>query len=394
MRLRLPILVIAAALLLAPVACAWPGTPAGDLASLNALRAANGIPAGIVENPSWSQACRQHVTYMRRTQTVTHAEDPASPWFTEAGNWAGTNSVISVGNVWRPDRFIWETAPLHFSQLLAPQLAQTGIADDDQYVCMTTWVGYTRPLPPATSVVTYPGNGTVIYASESTAEWPTTPAQALGLVQPTGPHLYVYEWGPVLQMLSAAGGGTVGIAAASVVGPGGPVDVRWIDRTTAEIGVYLPAASGIVIPVQPLRADTAYRATVEFTNGVRHAWTFSTTEGIVPYRFQRVRVTTRRTGVRRVCARRVDGRCVRWVRAYRQRLTVRGRLVDVQTGAGYPGVEIGITYRRIERALTRSGADGAFSQSYIVVSRRRAFDLPITVRASTKITASYTARFR
>ena len=390
-----PLLLITAACLFLPSAAgAFPGTAASDIASINALRSQNGIPAAIVENPAWSANCALHVQYMRKTLTVTHAEDPASPWFTEGGNWAGTNSVLSFGNVWAPNLFIWETAPFHLAQILAPELAQVGIADDDEYVCLTTWPGYTRPLPQATSVVTYPGNGTSIYASEATFEWPQTPAQALGLANPTGPHLYVFEWGGILQSLSGSDGYTTGITAASVVGPNGPVAVRWVDRNTPSVGAYLPAASGIIIPERPVVANTAYLASVQFSNGISHVWTFTTTEGIVPYSFSHVRVTARRTGVRRVCARRTSSGCARWVSAYRQRLTVRGRLVNIQTGAGYPGVAVTIKYRNIERAITLSSASGAFTQSYIVVSRRRSFDLPVTVRANTNITASYTAQFR
>jgi hypothetical protein len=39
-------------------------------------------------------ACWQHTRYMVKTQTATHYEDPASPWYTEAGNTAAASSVL------------------------------------------------------------------------------------------------------------------------------------------------------------------------------------------------------------------------------------------------------------------------------------------------------------
>ena len=47
---------------LAPVATA--ATAQQTIATLNTQRAANGIPAGITENPAWSQDCMEHDQYM------------------------------------------------------------------------------------------------------------------------------------------------------------------------------------------------------------------------------------------------------------------------------------------------------------------------------------------
>jgi hypothetical protein len=116
--------------------------------------------------------------------------------------------------------------------------------------------------------------------------------------------------------------------------------------------------------------------------------------GPVPYVFRTVRVTTRQLGVRRVCARRSGGTCARWVSQYRQRLTVRGRLVDFQSGGGYPGITVTVTYRGIARAATTSDVNGAFMRTYVLTSRRRTFDLPVALRANGTVTATYIARFR
>ena len=124
----------------APLATA--GTPAQDLAWLNAKRATNGIPGDITLNPDWSAKCAQHVAYMRATNTVAHPEDPTSANYSDGGNWAGTHSVLASTVPWTESAFIWETAPLHLAQLLAPQLSQVGIIFPYPCVLQQVQVGY------------------------------------------------------------------------------------------------------------------------------------------------------------------------------------------------------------------------------------------------------------
>lgn len=343
-------------------------TPTEELGWLNQKRAANGIPAAITLDPEWSARCAQHIDYLWRTQTIVHAEDPASPWYTEAGNWAGTRAVLSLGATWTATDFIWEYAPFHLAQLLAPQLDRSGIADARGYTCVTTWPGYTRPLPAVDQVVTYPGNGTTIYPSMTAREVPTTPAEALGLRNPTGPHLYAYQWGP-----SLASGAEITIAGARLVGPDGPVAVRWIDRSTPTVGLYLPAAAGIVIPVRPL-ASGAYTATVAFTNGVSRTWSFGA--GITGTRRLRdVRVTLRpRSATTRV-------------------VRVTGRLV-LRSGRGAPGAMVGVRIASTERAVLRTRADGRFAGAFIVRTGAARRWLQVTVHADDSAPRTYAVRVR
>lgn len=254
-------------LLCVSASSAW-ASPALD--ALNAQRAASGLPAGIAENATWSAACAQHVAYMAATGTVTHGEDPAQPAYTQAGDWAGAHAVLSWSG--RDDASGWsavenpyEFAPLHLAQLLAPGLASVGVADAGGRTCMTTWPGTTRAAPAVTRIVTYPGHGAGIYAAESSAELPTTPAAALGLTDPTGPHLYVFAWGADQPRL----------ARASLAGPAGPVAIRTVDTATPGVGDYLPGGAAIVIPVAPLVPGAAYAASVAFTDGSTHRWMFT-----------------------------------------------------------------------------------------------------------------------
>jgi len=365
--LAIPVLLLAFAAT-APMAAA--GTPAQDLAWLNAKRVTNDIPGGIVQSPDWSAKCAQHVNYMRATGTVTHPEDPSSPAWSEGGNWAGTHSVLASTMPWTESAFIWETAPLHLAQLLAPQLSQVGIADDGQFVCVTTWPGYLRTAPDTDTVVTYPGNGSTIYASEQSEEWPTTPAEALGLANPTGPHLYVYAWGPASVAGITPNGQPLAIRSATLRGPRGPVALRWADAATPEIGQYLPTASGILIPEHPLEERAPYVATVTFTDGLTHTWGF-TTQATPPALVARsVRVSAARASANRL------------------RLTIRGRIVDHASGTGLNGVSVSLNVTgRTVTTTTTSG--GRFTRSLIVSRGARTRSLIVTLRAADTLTAAY-----
>lgn len=245
-----------------------PDAPAAAIAALNAQRAANGIPAGIVERADWDAACQQHVRYMRDNGgALTHHEDPAAPGYTEDGAWAGQSSVLASDGWGADGSNPWQTAPIHLMQLLAPQLAQTGY----WHGCMVTWPGYTRPLPALPQLFSYPGNGSRdVPSSEVAAEAPFTPNDFVGLRGVTGPYLYLLAFGD----FPFAGGMTD----ESLTGPGGPVDIRTVDDTTTGpkgfLGSYLPPG-GMIIPVSPLRPATTYTAQASY-GGLTRRWTFTT----------------------------------------------------------------------------------------------------------------------
>jgi hypothetical protein len=387
-------LLLAIALLLLVSGAAEGGTPEQDLASLNALRARNSIPAGITLNPEWSARCGQHVTYMRQTNTVDHVEDPASPWYTDGGNWAAGHAVLAAGITWTPNVFLWETAPLHLAQLLAPQLSEIGIADDDQFVCATTWTGYLRATPATNSVVTYPGIGTSIYASQETAEWPITPAQALGIPNPTGPHLYVYQWGPATVAGTSAGGEPITIRSATLTGPAGRLPLRWVDAATPRIGPYLPAASGILIPVRPLVDNARYTAGVTFSNGVSYAWPFTTALSDTVATLKDIRIVPQRIRQRRVCVRRRDGVCVERRTIYDNTIAVTGTFTSAaDPRVAIAGADVGITFQKTQQAQLATSAAGVFRATYRFTSRTRRFRMRVTITAGSD-TGAYIVRFR
>ena len=268
---RLPVALAAAALLLAAPAGA--ATSGDVMALLNAERTANGLPA-VTERPEWSDACRHHVDYEIAHGDLSHDEaDTAHPTFSPEGAFAAENSVLADEDAWTAAT-PWFDAPTHRAQILTPALAQTGVDDHGGYQCAITFPGWTRSLP-ATTVLTHPGQGRRgVPASEVANEEPYTANSFVGL--PVGART-----GPQLLVFTA---GDARISAATLTGPDGPVEVRFVDNGTQAIGEYLPPG-GILVPVAPLRPDAGYAASVTVTvsgTNLRHTWTFATGAGTPP----------------------------------------------------------------------------------------------------------------
>jgi cysteine-rich secretory family protein len=261
------------ALAAAGAAAAGSGAASGTiLAALNSQRTANGIPGHLKVNPDWSQKCARHIAYMGSTGTLAHSEDPASPAYSAAGNWAGENSVLAEGTSWPTDN-PFANAPIHLIQLMSPELRQVGIEASSGFVCVTTWPGYGSPARTTPTVFSVPGNGARGVPYVQTAnELPFVPGDFVGLPRGThtGFNIMVYAEG-------VRDPWHLHITAATLTGPHGRVAVRTVDRTTATVGPYLPPGSGFLIPVAPLDPGATYRASVSFGGGqARRSWHFTT----------------------------------------------------------------------------------------------------------------------
>ncbi len=256
-----------AALAVAPAGAA--ASPQSQIAALNAQRAAHGIPAGIVEVPSWTEGCRLHMAYIAANGGVlTHEEIKGNPGYTAEGAEIGRRAVITP----LPEAFgatanAFEFAPLHLMQTLAPAMSRMGAWGG----CATTNLGYDTKAD-ASALYTYPGNGvTGFYVSERAYELPKVPGDFVGLPQGTltGPHLFVLPLGTK----------TGRIASASLTGPAGPVEVRSVDNETSGLEGYMPPG-GIVIPVAPLAQGATYTASVTFQprggGALSRTWSFTT----------------------------------------------------------------------------------------------------------------------
>lgn len=261
--------------LAANASCAMGASAGRAIDLLNRQRAANGIPAGLVERPDWSHACALHNRYERINHVLAHDEDPQRPGYTRAGAWAGQNSVLGQGTNWNHTN-PWLNAPIHLDQLLAVRLTEIGVDDTAGWTCATTFPGLTRTPPDTPAVFTYPGPGRLsVNTRERSNEQPFTPEDFVGLAhRVTGPHLYVLADSP-------GDYPTARILGATLTGPTGDREVRWIDNTSRTIGPYL-ISSGIIIPRSPLRPGTWYTAQVTLRTGgatLTHTWQFRTRRG-------------------------------------------------------------------------------------------------------------------
>jgi hypothetical protein len=99
---------------LSPALARADATPQADLALLNQERAAWGLPAGIIENPTWSADCAAHDSYERENGgALTHPEQSGNPGYSTGGAFAGANSILGEGATWSALDNPFENAPIH-----------------------------------------------------------------------------------------------------------------------------------------------------------------------------------------------------------------------------------------------------------------------------------------
>lgn len=272
--LRTTILAVSVSAAAVPSLALADATPGQVIAAVNAQRARDGIPAGIVENPEWSRGCALHNAYRRANGVAAtgHDETPGLPGYTAEGDAAGNSSVLATQSWSAGDPFA--TAPIHRMQLLAPRIRAMGADDAAGLVCVSTFRGV-GPAAASDVVYTSPGDGRAdVPPSEEARESPMVPAALLPSPPPpvTGPNILVFADGPFAA-------GPMRIVAARLVGPGGPVEVQTVDETDPRIVDYIPAG-GIVVPTLPLDAGTLYTAsvTLEGAAGVQlsRTWSFRT----------------------------------------------------------------------------------------------------------------------
>jgi hypothetical protein len=213
---------------------------------------------------------------MRRNRLVQHAEVPGTPLYTSAGNWAAARAVLSGSAPWTARTTPFETAPMHLAQLLAPQLRRMGVGIYRGWACATTLPGYGRGRARRNVVYAYPSGRDPVRWREHADESPFTPQRFVGIPesQMTGPYLLVFADGPWLRSATPPA-----IRAASLLGPKGEVEIRFIDSSSPDVGPYLPRGTGMLIPVHPLRRGATYTASVTLANArhrVTRTWTFVT----------------------------------------------------------------------------------------------------------------------
>ena len=262
---RLAALALCLGCLLAPaaVAPARAASAAQIVKLLNAERAANGIPAGIVENPGWSVGCQLHNAYEKRYGALTHEETEGKPGYSSAGILSAATSVLAQGIYWGPPTAApsgnpYDNAPFHLFDLLNPRLSSIGAADTEGFGCVEVELGTVRPAPATVRAYSYPGDRRRGVAfTQRAEELPETPAQTVGLgKRATGPNMFVYFDGPW------ANGARAQITSATLRSSGGSVPLRWIDNSSSNL---LPPTGAILVPASALKRGTTYRVSVQGT---------------------------------------------------------------------------------------------------------------------------------
>jgi hypothetical protein len=196
---------------------------ASALQEINFDRAMAGLPA-VTENSSWDQGDQLHSVYSVETGTLTHYEDPTSPYYTAAGNQAGGQSDVaswSSSGATPPSAKWWVDdlmlAPFHGLEMIAPGLTSTGFGDFDNgnggpataaAAGLNTLSGWNSSS--GSSPVMWPGNGvttpfTTFPGNESPDPLPSCP----GYSAPTGAPIFLFlPQTPAVSSYSLTSGGT------------------------------------------------------------------------------------------------------------------------------------------------------------------------------------------
>src|SRR4051794_20618605 len=242
-----------------------PLSPRSIIKRLNAERAKQGLPSTVQENATWSARCAAHNRWMSLNDIAQHDEPPGTEGYSEAGDWAGSNSVLAQGTTWRHGN-PFKDAPLHLIQLFNPDLRRAGASDAYDASCVTTWPGTSERR--GRRVWTMPRDGARIATSQHAWEAPFTPQERVGIAAATrtGPYLYVWT------------DGYTALVDGFLLDPdGNPVDTRVIDD--AAVDGIAGQGNGWLLPVAPLQRRTEYTATVTLTGefgDFSHTWSFTT----------------------------------------------------------------------------------------------------------------------
>lgn len=263
------------------------------LALVNAERAANGIPAGITENPSWSAGCRDANAYMA-LHGIGHGQAVGATGYTPEGDLASRNSILASAGWQGAAGNPFETAPFHLAQLMSPQLAVSGAAVSSGFTCIWTLPGFLR-FGAQSTVYSLPGNGVNrVATAEMASESPFVPGDLVGLPAGTvtGPHLYVFADGPISESSALLNPFDTSkhfwekmtVRRASLTGPAGAVELRWVDNSNPTGGPYM-GPGAILIPVAPLAERSVYQASVTLANSrgqeISYSWSFGTGDATV-----------------------------------------------------------------------------------------------------------------
>ncbi len=261
----------------------------GWLRYVNRLRALGGL-APVGWSRSWSRGDRLHARYMVKNEVLSHAEDPAKPWYTPAGAASArsghvmASSTTSTSNRQAID--VWMTGPFHGVGIIDPELRQAGYGayrESDGGWEMAATLDVLRGLRAAPTglklPVMWPGDGvTTPLRGYYGGEFPDPLASCPDYTAPAGAPI-------ILQV--GLGSGTPNVAAHSLRTGGVAVEhciysestYTSPDSSAQSLGrAVLSMRDAIVImPRSPLTQGADYEVSIT-ADGNAYTWTFRVSE--------------------------------------------------------------------------------------------------------------------
>ncbi len=261
------------------------------LGYLNGLRAIGGLPA-VSENVTWSNGCTLHSLYMVKTDTIAHAEDANSPWYTAEGDAAARNSNLvvfsSVGVIDTAALDLWMLGPFHGVGMIDAALQRVGFGSYREATgtwqmgaCLDVLRGRDGIPAGVTFPLMWPQDGERLpYTSNTLNESPDPLTSCPGYSTPVGPPIYL--------LLGPGSSVTPNVTASSLKQGNTTLEHCMIDSSTytnpdsasQDLGRAILAMRDAVVllPRQPLTAGATYTVSIT-ANGQTYTWQFTVQAG-------------------------------------------------------------------------------------------------------------------
>jgi len=255
------------------------------LERLNRYRAAAFLPP-VVEDPALSAAVLQHAHYMVLHGVLKHSQKRRESGATPEGAAAAAVSNLA-GSIhstepdwWAVDT--WMQAPFHALGILDPALQQVGFGIDRAprgRIQTAAGLDVTRGRATVPPVITYPivwpADGASVPLGTHSAEYPSPLTSCAGYKAPTGLPLII-QLAPTADAPHVTGSWITegGQLLAHCIFAESTYSNRDGDQKRLARSILAAHNAIILIPREPLRSGSSYRAVVE-VNGLQIDWTFS-----------------------------------------------------------------------------------------------------------------------
>ena len=175
-----------------------PGAAPSWLNEINRYREAAG-ETPVIDNPAWDAGLLDHLRYLVKTPSKyftgayqsAHTENPASPYYTQAGATEAESSDLALGGVTSALNAVdeWLTAPFHAVGMLRPQLTEVALAADATtgYAGLDVIQGLNPVAPAASAPILFPGPGVATNLLTFNGGEEPTPLETCGWLRFTPP---------------------------------------------------------------------------------------------------------------------------------------------------------------------------------------------------------------